>query len=353
MPVDSSSLETFIQGALTAVALGFIIGAVRDQLSLNRASLAEQPLPFEQPHPSELVETSIPVPIEMQPARPEARPSESESLVSISRTQNSVAHYIPTLPSRLSSRHFTVPRIGDSPAENCDASDSNDSHQAFAIADGASQSFNSGDWARLIIKDWVNGEPTTDIAVVAERCVPVWHQLSDKALESLPPDSLVREKMAGGSSATFGGLRLIWQGSDLYWQITTVGDVLVVATQRKSDGERYVLRTYPFSIGATIGTGTPHQVSTKPPFLYHTVNTAIERDSPGLEFVMMTDAVARRIFGELTRNTNIRNLLPFLNEDQRAFAEWVDSQRQINALDDDDSTVLNISMHQSVATEAS
>jgi len=78
MPVDSSSLETFIQGALTAVALGFIIGAVRDQLSLNRASLAEQPLPFEQPHPSELVETSIPVPIEMQPARPEARPSESE-----------------------------------------------------------------------------------------------------------------------------------------------------------------------------------------------------------------------------------------------------------------------------------
>jgi hypothetical protein len=65
----------------------------------------------------------------------------------------------------------------------------------------------------------------------------------------------------------------------------------------------------------------------------------------------MTDAVARHIFNNLTRNTKITDVLPFLNQDQQAFVNWVDAQRALNLLDDDDSTVLDLSMPQTTSAE--
>lgn len=350
MFVDISPLETFIQGALTTVAIGFVASAIRNRMSKDGAHRAGElrahqrlPLPS---GPEEGGLSTVTLIVANAPQNDYPQTVRASSTPT-SDTHNAVVKFDPAVNQmHLASQLFTVPRIGDQSEENCDASASNEHHQAFAVADGASQSFNSGDWARLITTRWVSSDAPVDISEVAEHCALEWHEFSDRALASLPPDSLIREKMAEGSSATFGGVRLVRKGGNIFWQIITVGDVLIVATQRKLDGERYVLRTFPFSVGSNFGAGTPHQVSTNPPFVRTTVNTAIERLLPSLEFVLMTDAVARCIFNALTRNTKIVDVLPFLNQDQQAFLNWVNAQRALNLLDDDDSTVLDISMPQ-------
>lgn len=355
MFADISPLETFIQGALTTIAIGLVASAIRHQLSVNDVRGIDE-LHAHKRLPS--------------PTGPEGDGSAAVSTTSANAfgNANSKAVEASSTPTaithnavvkadlvanqmHLAPQLFTTPRIGDQSDENCDASATNEDSQVFAVADGASQSFNSGDWARLITTQWVSSDSPVDITEVAEHCASKWLELSERALVSLPRDSLIREKMAEGSSATFGAIRPVRIRDDVFWQIITVGDVLIIATQRKPDGERYVLRTFPYSIGSNFGEGTPHQVSTNPPFVRTTINTAIERPSPGLEFVLMTDAVARRIFSNLSRRTRIVDVLPFLNQDQQAFVAWVDAQRTLGLLDDDDSTVLDLSMPRTTSGE--
>lgn len=344
---DISSIEIFAQGALATVALGFFAIAIREEASSGDADVSDKTHHSKQLcRPSTQADRDLPVvtATERDATHPPGARIAHPSLVPPSGAAETVKHSAqPDTRMRLMPQLFTVPRVGDRQEENCDASATNELNQAFAIADGASQSFNSGEWARLVTSRWVTIDSLSGIRHVAESCSPDWHVLSNSELNSLPPDSLIREKMAQGSSATFGGVRLVRIAGGDYWEITTVGDVLVVATSRKSDGTRCVWRTYPFPIGSQFGEGAPHQVTTDAPFVRSTVSTAMERDSPGLEFVLMTDAIARRIFTELTRNINITELLPFLNQDRQTFIEWVDTERSCNRLDDDDSTVLDLS----------
>lgn len=344
MLADGSSLQPFIQGVLTAVAFGIFVSVIRERLSANEPSQATEHRSNEQ----------LPPPTEHFARVPEAI---STAQVNNTLTPGPTATVSPAIPetmvevrqidsavvrTRLASRLFTVPRIGDRFDENCDASASSNQHQAFAIADGASQSFNSGDWARLITTHWVASNQTIDVKNVAERCSSEWQELSTKSLDSLPHDSLIRKKMAEGSSATFGGIRAVRINSGNFWEITTVGDILIVVTQRMSGGTRSILRTFPFSIGSKFADGAPHQVTTYAPYVFNTANVAIEKDVPGLGFVMMTDAVARCIFDKITRNVDAADLLPFLLPGQQSFTEWVTLQRTLGLLDDDDSTVLDI-----------
>jgi hypothetical protein len=345
MLADGSSLQAFLLGVLTTVVFGFFASAIRDRLSerdlvplkevrsdeklsppIGEAGAMTRVAPTGQ-NTTRLNQAS---PAGVSPAAPGAQSAARQSDSTVTGT-------------RLSSQLFTVPRIGDRSDENCDAAAKSNQHQAFAIADGASQSFNSGVWARLITSRWVASDQTIDIKTVAERCSSEWQELSTTSLDSLPPDSLIRKKMAEGSSATFGGIRSVRIDGGNFWEITAVGDILIVVTQRMSGVTRSILRTFPFSIGAKFGEGAPHQVTTDTPYLRKTVSVAIERAVPGLEFVMMTDAVARCIFDKITPNINIADLLPFLQRGQQSFTEWVTLQRTLDLLDDDDSTVLDIS----------
>lgn len=342
MLADGSAFQAFIAGVLTTVAFVMFANAIRGQLSKTELLPATEVRPDEPlPPPSEItsvvsgVTATIASTTRLNQASPAGDSPEARSAVG--QPEPVVAE------ARLSAQLFTVPRIGDRPDENCDATATSNQNQAFAIADGASQSFNSGDWARLITTRWVASDQTIDIKTVAERCSSEWQELSIRVLDSLPPDSLIRKKMAEGSSATFGGIRSVRIDGGNFWEITTIGDILVVVTQRMAGGTRSVLRTLPFSIGSRFGEGAPHQVTTDSPYVRSTVGIAIERDAPGLEFVMMTDAVARCIFDKITRYIDIADLLPFLMPGQQSFTEWVTLQRTLDLIDDDDSTVLDIS----------
>jgi hypothetical protein len=353
MLADGSSLQAFIQGVLTTVAFGILASAIRDRVSKTELLPATEVRPYDLLPPpigatsevSEVTATGPSTTRSNQASPAGDSPAIPEAPSAVGQPKPVVAE------TRLSSQLFTVPRIGDRLDENCDATATSNQHQAFAIADGASQSFNSGDWARLITTRWVASDQTIDIKTVAERCSSEWQELSTRSLDSLPPDSLIRKKMAEGSSATFGGIRSVRIDGGNFWEITIIGDILVVVTQRMAGGTRSVLRTLPFSIGSKFGEGAPHQVTTDSPYVRSTVGIAIEKDAPGLEFVMMTDAVARCIFDKITRNINIADLLPFLLPGQQSFTEWVTLQRTLDLLDDDDSTVLDISEATSDPTE--
>jgi len=59
-------------------------------------------------------------------------------------------------------RSFLVPKDGHSAEECEDAVGGEPAHGRFAIADGASESFAAGEWARLLVEAFVSKGPARD-----------------------------------------------------------------------------------------------------------------------------------------------------------------------------------------------
>ncbi|MBO0697489.1 MAG: hypothetical protein J2P46_03780, partial [Zavarzinella sp.] len=59
-------------------------------------------------------------------------------------------------------RSFLVPKVGHGPDECEDAAAGDPDVGRFAVADGASESYAAGDWARLLVEAFVAAGPTDD-----------------------------------------------------------------------------------------------------------------------------------------------------------------------------------------------
>lgn len=110
-------------------------------------------------------------------------------------------------------REFLLPKRGNSATECEDAISCNLKKRRFAVADGASESYAAGDWARLLCKHYVEDGLGPEWLVeprvawqeaVAGRAVP-WY---------------AEDKIGQGGHATFLGLTL----SEGKWLATAAGD---------------------------------------------------------------------------------------------------------------------------------
>jgi len=113
-------------------------------------------------------------------------------------------------------RSFLVSKAGHAPDECEDAIDGDPEAGRFAVADGASESYAAGEWARHLVMGFVHGG--TDDWLTASR--NAWQQeIGGHGLSWYAED-----KLAHGAHATFLGLTLQPAKDHVAWEAIAVGD---------------------------------------------------------------------------------------------------------------------------------
>src|SRR6187399_2691280 len=101
--------------------------------------------------------------------------------------------------------YFRVPKKGNVPDECEDAVAGDPDRGRFAIADGASESFAAGEWAKILVNHFVRESST--------HWLPEARIQWDASVGNSPQSWYAEEKLAAGAHATFVGLMLDDEGS--------------------------------------------------------------------------------------------------------------------------------------------
>ena len=112
---------------------------------------------------------------------------------------------------------FLVPKDGHAADECEDAVGGDPAAARFAVADGASESFAAGEWARLLVEAFVGAGPAGDwLAGPRSR----WQSAVGGGAVSW----YAEEKRTAGGHATFLGLTTRAAGEQVEWEAVAVGD---------------------------------------------------------------------------------------------------------------------------------
>ncbi len=245
-------------------------------------------------------------------------------------------------------RLVRVPRTGSSLEECQDAADFDLDRHRFAIADGATESWNSGIWAQMLCADYVRlREPAPAWAAWLPDLRHAWQVATDHELARDPAemDWFLEDRYHLGAYATFLGLYLRPDADALgfSWLALAVGDsclfqirndALVVAfpLERSAD-----FNSVPWLIGSRGGDDIPTT---------HGVNLAGQL-VPGDRLWLMTDALACWFLGQVEKEEAPWRRLQAILDGARpidAFQAWLGEQRASQRIRNDDTTLLAITV---------
>jgi len=243
-------------------------------------------------------------------------------------------------------RLVRVPRAGAD--ETQDAADFDLDRLRFAVADGATESWNAGPWARLLVEGYVEqDDPVPAWSTWLPLLRDVWQIRTDDELAATQGklDWFLEERYQLGAYATFLGLflRPDHDGLGYSWLALAVGDsclfqvrddALVAAfpVERSAD-----FTSVPWLIGSRGGDDVPTA---------HGLSLA-GRLVPGDRLWLMTDALACWFLAAAERDDSPwRRLQALLDGDEpvRAFEEWLDERRAAGEIRNDDTTLLAITV---------
>jgi hypothetical protein len=185
--------------------------------------------------------------------------------------------------------HFLLPKEGCSPSECEDALAQNLKAQRFAIADGATEGFDSRKWAKLLVRYWIKiyAPPIT-----AEDFQPMARELGFRLQERWKRKTLpwyAEEKARSGSFAAFLGIQFSNKDGQTSWKAVALGDCCLV--HQRGDTIRLA---FPISSSEDFGSHPillPSLTSLQDEALAelkHLEGTA----EPGDEFLLLSDAIA-------------------------------------------------------------
>jgi hypothetical protein len=124
--------------------------------------------------------------------------------------------------------HLLLPKDGCSSFECEDAVAANTRAGRFAIADGATEGFDSRRWARLLVRRWIQIDPP---AISAEDFQPLVRDIGLWLHERWKRRTLpwyAEEKAKQGSFAAFLGIQFFDQHNQLSWTAIALGDCCLV-----------------------------------------------------------------------------------------------------------------------------
>jgi hypothetical protein len=204
----------------------------------------------------------------------------------------------------------------------------------YALSDGASVSFDSASWARILVRHYARNPEFTHqwlSGAIAE-----FRKLYDR--ESLP--WMQQASYDRGSFATLLGVRIVDEGRLI--QILAIGDSLAVLC----DGD-CIKATFPFT-AASAFTRSPQLLCTNPvgnafldevDFAYDLVAdwTFAGLKQPAL--LCMTDALGHWLLSQRDRNSSPISALRKV-QTPRAFARFVHEERAAGRMKRDDTTLI-------------
>lgn len=243
---------------------------------------------------------------------------------------------------KLRAQAFYLRKAGNRPKEYEDAWACDEEAGRLAIADGASDAFESRLWARALVQAFIRNPPAPKRKALLrwlEGPIEAWKGgiLWDK----LP--WYAEEKARRGAFATLLGLTFAWPRPDrkwglgcaVRWRAMTVGDACLFQIR----GDEVVVR-FPVERVADFGT-TPPLLSTRPDYNRRSLEELRSREGdcqPGDLLVLATDAVAAWFLQQVEAGGRPWQRLVALNP--RKFAGLVDRLRQHEAMRNDDVTLI-------------
>jgi Protein phosphatase 2C len=223
-------------------------------------------------------------------------------------------------PSPLRWRSFLVPKAGHSAEECEDAIDGDPEAGRFAVADGASESYAAGEWARYLVGAYVRPPAGTDWFAAAREG---WQQEVGSAALSW----YAEDKRARGAHATFLGLSTRPAGEQFDWEAIAVGDAcLFILTAGAPRVSFPIARSSEF-------TSAPVLVSSRGAWPGWRIEHGTLR--PGDTLLLATDALAQFLLKSADEGDFAGPSLLGLEEDDD-FALWVAMTRDQGRLRNDD-----------------
>lgn len=237
---------------------------------------------------------------------------------------------------------FTLSKRGTSPNECEDALGINVADGMFAVADGATEAFDSRTWARLLAKAWVRVNPpafeATDFGpLVRDLGIRLRRKWSSKTLPWY-----AEEKAEQGSFAAFIGLQINGDETLKNWKAVAIGDCCLIHRHGTT-----ICETFPISSPDEFGNNPrllPSNASAQASAL-ELLRGAEGRAAAGDDFLLLSDAVGcwflKRVqAGETDAVQTFDGLTE--NDRQEELARFFEVLRDDGAIKNDDITIIRV-----------
>lgn len=230
-------------------------------------------------------------------------------------------------------------KAGNRPDEYEDAFAIGTAARRLAIADGASDSYDSGRWARLLVDAFVDVPPAANVdGVRGWLAEPAREWVAGLNFAALPWNQ--QEKARLGAHSTFLGLEfdLVEQGAGNgapcgAWRAMAVGDACLFHIR-----DQGLRAAFPLNSATAFG-GSPALLTTNPAYRGASVDhlTTAQGDLRlGDTVILATDALAHWFLGRYEQGEQ-----PWLRLPERSnFADFVAAQRAQRRLRNDDVTMI-------------
>lgn len=131
----------------------------------------------------------------------------------------------------LETRQLLLPKVGHEPAECEDAIAVDTQNCRFAVADGATEAFDSRNWAQRLAQSWVQNQPASTVEEFREWVAAEGRELQD-AWNGLTLSWYSEEKARTGSFAALVGLELDLETDSPSWKAIALGDACLLHCRR-------------------------------------------------------------------------------------------------------------------------
>jgi hypothetical protein len=247
-------------------------------------------------------------------------------------------------PWHVQVRHFVLPKEGSTPEECEDAVAFDAASLRFAVADGATEAFDSGRWAARLARAWVGAGQSPLTAAEFGAWLKGEGEWLHASWEGRKLSWYAEEKRRAGSFAAFVGLRLEARGRGMSWRALALGDSCLL--QRRG---RELLAAVPVSSPEAFGS-TPPLVPSSESLRETALARLVEAEGcaePGDTFLLVTDALAAWYFEALARRTVAAEEFDSLlaASDNVALSDLVRRERAAARMKDDDVAAVRVMMN--------
>jgi hypothetical protein len=242
---------------------------------------------------------------------------------------------------RVESSLFVLPKGGAGREECEDAVAADDGALSYAVADGATEAFDAGRWARLLAGEWVRSSPppTSDAEFRAWAASQGERLQAEWGASALP--WYAEEKRRAGSFAAFVGARFDARGAALRWRAAALGDSCFVQTRGGS-----IVEALPLDQSADFNSSPILLPSAEAP-REAALARAVFREggaAPGDVFFLMSDALAAWFLGSCEQRgealAEFDSLLA--SSENERLSDFVSRERKTGRLKDDDVAAIRI-----------
>lgn len=236
---------------------------------------------------------------------------------------------------------FILSKRGANPNECEDAFGINIGNRMFAVADGATEAFDSRTWARLLAKAWVRIHPAafeeTDFGpLVRDLGIRLRRKWSKKTLPWY-----AEEKARQGSFAAFVGLQILNENT-MSWRAVALGDCCLIHRQGTA-----LCESFPISSPAEFG-NNPRLLpsdATSQANAMKLLRLAEGKTAVGNDFLLLSDAVGCWFLKQL-QASQVGAIEEFDsltgNDRHEELSQFFEAQRDAGTIRNDDITIVRV-----------